>query len=213
MEDKKMKKVCILLSTLLLVLLSTPLFAARWDGATVDMSGGSSSGSNICDQPRPIFDTGKAMMWDSMCGGNNTPTPQPQVTDPYEPSRDNSQPEELDWDKWQEEFNRDWDQPADDRQARERYNREVKKWANDFSHWLVYSMPAYFNYHPDTAANLFELRNALYDANLRGRVQRCLANSVANDTNNVKNLMNQGNDDRLIGYHVMAINNCYRQVR
>lgn len=209
MEVWTMKQVVVVLTVFFVVFLSTQAFSERWDGATVDMSGsGSSSGSNICDQPRPIFDTGKAMMWDSLCGGN---TQQPEPNPRINPRPDSTPP--FDWEQWQRDFNRDWDNPADDRAARERYNREVKAWADDFSGWLIYSMPQYFNYHPDVAADLSQLRQDLYNPILRGRVQRCLSNRVANDTENIRNLMNLGDDDRLIGYHVMAINNCYRQVR
>ena len=196
-----MKKIWIALLVVALALISSNSFAARWDGATVDMSGSNESGSsNICDQPRPIFDIGRAKFWDSMCGGNTpAPEPDPYIPEVITPEPDPYIPQVI--------------TPQPDNYAREQYERALRKWANDFSTWLIYSMPQYFNYHPEIAADLYELRKDLYNPNLRARVQRCLANKVANDVENVRNFMNRGDDDRLIGYHVMAINNCYRQVR
>ena len=206
-----MKKVGILLSMLFVLLISTYVFAARWDGATVDMSGSSSGDDDICKQGRPLGEPINQRIWDMRCGGNNTPTPTPDV-DPYKP--DTSQPDDFDWDKWQRDFDRDWDNPADHKFEREEYNRKVKEWADGFSHWVIYSMPAFFYYHPDVAANLPELRRDLYNPVLRGKIERCLSNHVANDVDNIRNIMNSFNDDdRDIGYQIMTINNCYRQLR
>lgn len=207
-----MKKLSFMLSVLFLVLISTQSYSERWDGATVDMSGSNSGSSSLCDQPRPTFDPGKAAMWDGLCGNRNTPTPEPSDQEAYIPE-DNPQPDNFDWDEWQREFDNGWENPSDNRAARERYNREVRDWANQFSYWVIYSMPTFFNYHPDVAANLPALRNDLYNPILRGQIQQCLAYRVANDTENVRNLMNLGDQDRLIGYHVMAINNCYHRLR
>lgn len=212
-----MKKIIVLLLVLLFVSISTSAFSERWDGATVDMSGSSSGSSNICDQPRPIFDPGKAAMWDGMCGNRNNsnpnPTPNPQPVNPRDDYSGNSGNGDFNWEEWQREFNRDWERPQDDQYRREQYERQKRQWAVDMSHWMVYSMPTYFYYHPDTAANLPQLRQDLYNDFIRGRVINCLAHTVYNDAQNVSNMVNSGNYDAAVGRYVMAINNCYLQVR
>jgi len=208
----------VLILSLFSLSLTANVFAARWDGATVDMSGSNNTGStNICDQPRP-FDSGKALFWDSMCGQNQPqddssliliPQDPTYPADPYEDDSDRF------WNDWEKEMQKVWEDDTTQQDIQEKQKR--KEWSSQTATQMVniwvyaYNQPdglrsGYLN--PEMMADLADNRYMFDDI-----LNSCLTTKIYNDFDNITNLIDSGKHDRASHWMAGMLSDCYYQVR
>jgi hypothetical protein len=190
-------------------------FDRRTDTAVWDPSGDTPP-SNLCDQPRPIFDLPKAAMWDSLCDNkvrqeesdNDDSSyfdfdfePIPEGDDPYfaQPGDDVELWSPREWNPYEEDF------------------REAKRnWSKDLAFWIVYNWVQI--YRSGQGQSIYLDYQVMRDIAMNGdyfgeALEQCLAKDIYNDFSNNSNLVNSENYERLLHWNAGHLRDCYRRVR
>jgi hypothetical protein len=200
-----MKNIGILLVTITLLLINYELCNAYTPPATYDPSGSEQNEYEInCNYSRSYYsliNPFSVILYDSKCGGKVEPIkPTPPIIDQedsYIP--DGSYIWEPD------------DEPAN--YPREEYERELKAWADETANMILidlvgrYQRGEYVNYLTDDM--LFDMAN--YGYQFKEPMEECLSYWVANDVDNIGNMIESGYD--MAGYMAGTVRNCYIKVR
>jgi len=190
------------------------VLAARWDGATVDMSG-SQKEIPLCQQMRPLYDQLAQLNWDIKCGNKNKPQKPNQDQDYYYNQDDTATDYyDFDWDDWQEDFDRDWDRQEDHRYEIEQYNRELKAWSTEVAEVALDNIV--FGWAEGTRRSSYLDDDMLSDILNHGgyfqdALTECLADHIYRDSENVGNRISNGMD--VTSFLEGSVRDCYIKIR
>jgi len=189
-------------------------FDRRTETAVWDPSGDPLPSDNICDRPRPIYESLERNIWDAACGGDQKEDSD-FANDIFGPDDD----EGTDWDDdagwddgagWDDDHQPPWDP------ERDRINRKKREWTDGLAYWLINNWVAQYA-SPNGKRSIYlddeMMRNLYYNSNIFGpQVEECLSQRLFDDFENNVNLINGENYDRALTWNAGALRDCYNYV-